>query len=76
MNALIEAARHHCAQQERLAHADFFWNMTPVSRAKLGVEGARPWRGVMSPSVLSMINILEEMDDYDDVGLAVPANVA
>lgn len=76
MNALIEAAIHHCAQQERWAHGDFFWNMTPVSRAKLGVEGTRPWRGAMSPSVLSMIHILEEMDVYADVGLAVPANVA
>ncbi len=75
-SALIESAVHHCWQQERWAHADFFWNMNPASRAKLGAEGTRPWRGAMSPSVLSLINILEEMGVYDDTGLGVPANAA
>lgn len=75
-SALIAAAVHHCWQQERWAHADFFFHMNPGDRAKLGVEGAYPWRGAMSPSVLAMINILEEMGAYSDAGLAVPANVA
>ena len=75
-NHLIAAAKHHCEQQERWAHADFFFSMNPGSRAKLAQEGTNPWRGAMSPSVLALINVLEEMGEYGDVGLSVPANVA
>jgi len=73
---LIAAAKHHCEQQERWAHADFFFNMNPGDRAKLRIEGAHPWRGAMSPSVLVLINVLEEMGEYGNVGLSVPANVS
>jgi len=73
---LIAAAKHHCEQQERWAHAAFFFNMNPGDRKRLGVEGASPWRGAMSPSAIALVNVLEEMGEYGDVGLSVPANVS
>ena len=74
--ALTAAATHHCWQQERWAHANFYFHMNPAERAQHSVDGPRPWRGSMSPSVLSMINILEEMGDYEGIGLGIPANVS
>ena len=74
--ALTDATIHHCWQQERWAHADFYFHMNPAERAKLSADGPCPWRGSMSPSVLSMINILEEMGEYAGPNLSVPANVS
>jgi len=73
---LLAAAKHHCEQQERWAHADFFFNMNPGSRKQLAQEGAHPWRGAMSPSLLALINVLEEMGEYGGTGLSVPANMS
>lgn len=73
---LIEAVRAHCEQQERWAHADFYWHMNPGQRKELAKDGKQPWRGVMSPSILNVINILEEMGHYEPTGLSEPERVA
>ena len=73
---LIEAVRAHCEQQERWAHADFYWHMNPATREVYATKGKQPWRGAMSPSILSVINILEEMGRYEPTGLSEPERVA
>ena len=69
---LIEAVRFHCEQQERWAHGDFYWSMSPGQRKELGSDGKQPWRGAMSPSILHIINIMEEMGHYEPTGLSEP----
>jgi len=73
---LLQTARHHCALEERLAHAEFFFHMDAGKRAQLGIDGASPWRGIMRPSLVAMINVLEEMGEHNPGPLAVPANMA
>lgn len=63
--ALAEAVRFHCEQQERWANAEFLHGMNAGQRADLGVSGAQPWRGIMSPSILHIINILEDNGHYE-----------
>ena len=69
---LIEAVRAHCEQQEHWAHADFYWHMNPATRKVYAVDGQQPWRGAMSPSILHIINIMEEMGHYEPTGLSEP----
>lgn len=62
---LVLAAEAHCAQQEAWAKADFFHGMSAADRGAMAVEGERPWRGVMSPTVLHLIHVLEEAGHYE-----------
>lgn len=64
VGALVEAARAHCEQHERWAHAEFYYHMGAGSRATTAAAGPYPWRGIMSPTLLHMIHVLEENDHY------------
>lgn len=75
VRSLVAAAKHLCWREERKAHADFFWNMTPGQRKQLGIAGACPWRGAMDPSLVHLMNVLDEMGEYEGTGLSAPANV-
>ncbi len=73
---LVEAIRFHAEQQERWAHGDYYWHMNRGQRKELAAEGTQPWRGAMSPSILHVINILEDLGHYEPTGLTVPKRVA
>lgn len=62
---LIEATAFHCEQQEKREMAVFFQHMPAQQRAELGTEGERPWRGIMQPSLVAIINILEDAGHYE-----------
>ena len=48
--------------------------MTDTAHLVEDAPGASPWRGIMSPSVLHLINILEDMGHYEPP-LSVPGGV-
>lgn len=67
---LIEACTHLADQQERWAEAHFYGedakgNKLMPDAQHLAAEGPFPWRGIMSPAVLNIIHILEEMNLYE-----------
>lgn len=62
---LVEAVAFYCEQQERREMAVFFNSMSAAQRAALGAVGERPWRGIMQPSLVGIINILEDAGHYE-----------
>jgi len=71
-SAITRAAAHHCWQQEQWAHAEFYHMMESYQRADLGIAGKRPWRGIMSPSLLALIEQLERDGSYSASKLLEP----
>lgn len=65
LNAIVTAAIAHCWQQEQWAHAEFYHRLTAAQRAELGAPEPHPWRGIMSPALLTLIGTLEDRELYD-----------
>lgn len=76
LQALIPAAVALCDQEERRAHAEFFFDTGAENRRFLAKEGSRPWRGLMNPRILDVIHVLEESGAYEGPGLAIPKALA
>ena len=74
--ALIAQCCDIAYREERRAHAEFYYHRTAAQRRELAAPGPRPWRGYMQPSLVNMINILEEMGAYEAEPLTVEGVVA
>lgn len=70
---LVEHTAFYCEKQERRAHAEFFFGMTPAQRSEFAAPGEHPWRGIMDPTLLGVINILEDAGHYDGLGAELAA---